>query len=136
MAEKWIKVASESDLRVGMVVEIRGHTKCGGNHRMMLLSVRRGTNHVCAVHRVPGRCPSAWDTTCRPCTADLHNSWCLSAVSGSGRLYRLDDGVDEQEQQREGRDLYAPRPRVAAAGRFADFQRLLDEAEKKRERAR
>lgn len=85
-----------SELRSGMVIK-------GIRSGLIGMLSRLIPNHPipCDNHRI-GQC-SVWKTIGRS------QLWCLQLGVDHRSLYRLETGQSDEAQQREGRDLYAPK---------------------------
>lgn len=90
MSEKLIPITSEGELRIGMLVVVTLCNACGRSHRFMLL---RPLLLRCS------RCTtlvSGWSHTnvkCKGGTSD--NQGILHHAIPEGRIFRVDDGLDE-----------------------------------------
>lgn len=97
MKEKLIRVTSEAQLRAGLMLEELACTECGSSReRYMLLAPA----------------PGDWECECcdQPTVAWNVVGGCmdepaLSCPIKEGRIFIVETGLDEQEAQREGRDM-------------------------------
>jgi hypothetical protein len=91
--KRLIRVNSEAEIRVGMIVVIKGCITCRRSHRGALVSVVMG---LCRCG-----CESGW--TIAPSVG--HHRWlCLRHYAiPAGRLYRVDDGLESPEEMERAR---------------------------------
>ncbi len=87
------RVRSASELRVGMLVVLKACRDCGANHRIMLLR----THPAAGVHDdgTPDCGLNGWKTT--PVCDDAFG-FCPCGSIAEGRLYRVEDGLETDEE--------------------------------------
>ena len=92
--EKWVLVRDVSELKPGMVFK----TTIQGFAGVVLRKVEDGYG-----------CPSRWEHQCCMWKSTVCPRGCFQAGVDRRSLFRLETGQSDEEQQREGRDLYAPK---------------------------
>lgn len=93
-SEKLIPVLSETELRVGMIVVVKGCQNCGGWHRGMIASGMRREGFDMLGRRSASRWTLAPEPMCGK------SWWALGNTAKDGRLFRVDDGrADESLQE-------------------------------------
>ena len=116
--ERLIPVTSERELRVGMIVVIKG-CKCG-DHRVILLGY--GPDNTAPPHAGCGGI-NGWRY--EPKAHDAY-SLCFCLGIPEGRIYRVDDGLENDEVQARERLLLSKQAQLLAARRRAQAEQAKE----------
>ena len=102
--ERLVKVRSESELRVGMIVVVKKCRSCaapGGAHRVMLLRRHAQPGWAVAADGSRRQFGTWWETA-----PDMHPpGGPFDHAIATGRLYRVVDGLEKETAKSKDREL-------------------------------